>query len=1265
MSRRTTTDKMSMFVPLDNSESSFESSTSSENRDNKGTMSKQGDGGIGVKLEDEMNNDHLQKLQEIFEEADEDGGGGLDMEEFRGAMRKIMGEGMVDDRELAIVFMKVDANCDGTVDWDEYLSYMLLEYQEKDHMSNLFKEIPFPKPLRVIASNHRDTLTKVGFFQTVNLRHSSMSEDSEQGGRYISVSKEGVINIWNIEMNMIRSITLEQPREKTKPMWLTDMVCMPNVNMIAISSTERDISFYDVNATKYDRCFHVTGLDHCALTMDYWFDPKNMNKAVLVFGDAGGNVSCFLFTEALGAALFGSQNAKSVGSRRVPFPEILKGNMNGVRAMKFAPLHEDWVRKVKFIPNLNSFVSCATTNETSIYIGDLDRKKTNCFFKIRKGIVCFDYDKETNVIITGGMDRSVRMWNPYVTTKATAVMKGHTSAVTHVVVNGHHGQIISVGKDKGIKVWDMRDQTCLQNINPRSINIGPHGINTVCFHAKTGSLILGSNQLALLEHKWESESEDDEAVSHTKPVTCALYNSLFNQVVSSCHESVVSVWDLETGTKTIQFSKAHTYTEKGIEKSAEITAMTFDPSLRRLITGGRDGTVKVWNFNNGACLRELEVFDYVEVTGIVCSKLRIVTTGWNRRITTYIDSDEDEDSRQWAVKHSEDILSIDHYDSVLATSSYDGEIWVWSLETAHPLCKLSANEGLKPQTGSHIVNLDTDFIHKPPAKVPLEPTQSGNGVESKVSSNIQHQLSDEQIKNSNTSNEKFTIDRNGNMRRISYDESRSKLPAINLAKRPSLVDNSYEAKQDTTGSKTFFTESMTNFRKRIDVEEQEEEAEEEEEENEARENGEHQEADDDNINRERESLSKLGLLENKHESAVDKVLFLQSRPNDKDTATLMASGAEGWVRAWSIHHKGGLLGQFNAAQKPRESILTMATDSKNEFLFTGDTLGYVKVWDISDYCISESKKEQQPEEDAAEKHPREKQFAFLKGNEKLKTLTQKMIEKSRTLYPDPPPQTCPDQTIKWPPLLSSYRAHLKTVTYVEYAEDKKLVITSSVDCSVRLWTLCGRYIGTFGQKGGWPSLPETIIPSKFPRKMPRDVQRVASAMTLKVLNGGIQPKWRLARNIMMIVSRNQLRSEEADANFQPRSPSYDDDDITADEKRQESWGTSAILGKSYKPKTRHKIPPLLPEIKQNQSQVVVYSSLPFTDLAPVKEPDVPASLQEIQLRHHTSSSDAVDVPTGTKGKHGGAKRTRLQEFLQKQRTVRMITKGRQLAQGKP
>lgn len=77
------------------------------------------------------------------------------------------------------------------------------------------------------------------------------------------------------------------------------------------------------------------------------------------------------------------------------------------------------------------------------------------------------------------------------------------------------------------------------------------------------------------------------------------------QVVSGCHGGTVSVWDVDTGSKIMQFSQAH--------GEAEITAMSFDPSGRRLITGGRDGTIKIWNFNNGACLSVLHNEDTAEV----------------------------------------------------------------------------------------------------------------------------------------------------------------------------------------------------------------------------------------------------------------------------------------------------------------------------------------------------------------------------------------------------------------------------------------------------------------------------------------------------------------------------------------------------------------------------------------------------------------------------------------------------------------------------
>lgn len=82
---------------------------------------------------------------------------------------------------------------------------------------------------------------------------------------------------------------------------------------------------------------------------------------------------------------------------------------------------------------------------------------------------------------------------------------------------------------------------------------------------------------------------------------------------------MVCVWSIEDGEKIIQFSNAH--------GDSEITAMTFDQSKRRLITGARDGTVKIWNFNNGCCLRELEKIDdeevnYVEQSqrGIFCAR---------------------------------------------------------------------------------------------------------------------------------------------------------------------------------------------------------------------------------------------------------------------------------------------------------------------------------------------------------------------------------------------------------------------------------------------------------------------------------------------------------------------------------------------------------------------------------------------------------------------------------------------------------------------
>ncbi|XP_071942088.1 cilia- and flagella-associated protein 337-like isoform X2 [Antedon mediterranea] len=619
----------------------------------------------GVKLENRLNIQDLQQLKSAFMKT---GDGyndrlSLDKEEFCKLLKNVLTKGTYE--EHCDLFDKIDVTKERKVDWDKIASHLLLEYVEKDDRVKA-TQVPQWKNIKSLQSPHKDVIQKVAF-----LRNTS---------RYIVISKEGTISTWDNQLHRQKTIKIHNESVKPRDMWVTNFIVLQNINKIALAFTSKEIAFYDLSSKLEFNCqYKVVGLEHTPLSMDYWSDPENANQATMVLGDTGGFVYAFLF-QSVNIALFDRPHQPAGESQEqtimVDFRKLQKGKFKNCRLVKHNG-HKDWTRQVKYASHLECFISCATTYQNALVLGWIEKAKQKMkltTFNITQGVNSFDYHSVINLIGTAGVDHQVCLWNPYVISKPVGVLRGHMAPVLHVQFNASRMQLISFSKDKVLRVWDVQLQVCLQRL-AGMFPKGPEMATSMFFHDERNRLFITFNyQLTLLEMKPEVK---DRVLSHEKPVTCAIYNTTYNQVVSACQGSTVIVWMLDTGQKAKQFLNCH--------GNSEITTLAFDQSETRFMTGSTDGTVKIWDFN-GHCHNMLNagMGGPVDIYQIVTLKRSTLILGWDRYITVFRNQQLNQfhvEPSDWkgGQEHQDDILCASFQPpSTLATASYDGEIVIWN-----------------------------------------------------------------------------------------------------------------------------------------------------------------------------------------------------------------------------------------------------------------------------------------------------------------------------------------------------------------------------------------------------------------------------------------------------------------------------------------------------------------------------------------------------------------------------------------------------------
>ena len=336
----------------------------------------------------------------------------------------------------------------------------------------------------------------------------------------------------------------------------------------------------------------------------------------------------------------------------------------GVEMVCWPKVHSDWITGLRYCDPLDSLITCSL--DRTIKFIDVERHAKVSVKRVYhghiKGVYSFAFSAANKFMVSCGAEREVMLWDPY-TCKTVSMLYGHTTAVQRVLIDDDRNIMVTLSSDKTIKTWDTRTLRTMQTVHDGQLHRPEDRITCLLYDSKRCRLVTAATSIEYWDARGESKTTQVNR-THRTGVCAALYNSNFQQVVSADYGgsadddcgskpdagatgsssgtstssssggssqdasssrsgrggdesstdcSVVCVWDVATGRNVFSFQsvslKVQHLDDSSLNVSllllvqhCKVTAMCFDSAGRRLITGTDDGSLKMWNFSNGACL---------------------------------------------------------------------------------------------------------------------------------------------------------------------------------------------------------------------------------------------------------------------------------------------------------------------------------------------------------------------------------------------------------------------------------------------------------------------------------------------------------------------------------------------------------------------------------------------------------------------------------------------------------------------------------------
>ncbi|TKA57028.1 hypothetical protein B0A49_09735 [Cryomyces minteri] len=247
-----------------------------------------------------------------------------------------------------------------------------------------------------------------------------------------------------------------------------------------------------------------------------------------------------------------------------------------------------------------------------------------------------------DILVSGGCDRDVRVWN-MATGQSVHQLRGHTSTVRCLKMSDSN-TAISGSRDTTLRIWDIRE-------------------------GRTKHILVG----------------------HQASVRCLEIHG--DLVVSGSYDTTARIWSISEG-KCLRILQGH---------FSQIYAIAFDG--KRIATGSLDTSVRIWNPSDGQVLLTAMSSNSAYVG--TCRKCLAVLQGHTSlvgqlqlRNDTLVTGGSDGSVRVWSLRtyqaihrlaaHDNSVTSLQFDDARIVSGGSDGRVKVWDLKMGTLVRELSA-----------------------------------------------------------------------------------------------------------------------------------------------------------------------------------------------------------------------------------------------------------------------------------------------------------------------------------------------------------------------------------------------------------------------------------------------------------------------------------------------------------------------------------------------------------------------------------------------